>query len=113
VQFALTEGQTHEMMAAQALVAEVRDAYVIGDRAYDAAALREQLRRQGCHDVIPSNPTRRVQRRYDRVLYKIRHRVENFFQRLKRFRRIATRYDGLARNFAGMVSLASALTWLL
>jgi transposase len=100
------------MMAAGALLAEVRNAYVIGDRAYDAAALREQLRRQECQVVIPSNPTRRVQRRFDRVIYKIRHRVENFFQRLKRFRRVATRYDGLARTFAGMVTLASALTWL-
>lgn len=101
------------MMAAEALVADIRDAYVIGDRAYDAAALRQRLKRQRCRVVIPSNPTRRVQRRYDRVLYKMRHRVENFFQRLKRFRRIATRYEGLACNFAGMVSLASALTWLL
>ena len=113
VQFALTEGQTHEMRAAEVLVAEVRDAYVIGDRAYDAAALRKQLKDQGCRVVIPSHPTRRVQRRYDRVLYRMRHRVENFFQRLKPFRRVATRYEGLACNFAGMVTLASALTWLL
>jgi transposase len=100
-------------MAAGALVAEVRDAYVIGDRAYDAAALREQLKEQGCQVVIPSNPTRRVQRRYDKVLYRMRHRVENFFQRLKRFRRVATRYEGLACNFVAMVTLASALTWLI
>lgn len=101
------------MIAAEALLAEASGGYVIGDRAYDAAALREQLKRQGCRVVIPSNPTRKVQRRYDRVLYKMRHRVENFFQRLKRFRRVATRYDGLARTFAAMVALASAITWLL
>lgn len=101
------------MIAAQALLADTSDAYVIGDRAYDAATLRQQLRRQGCRIVIPPNPTRPVQHRYDRVLYRMRHRVENFFQRLKRFRRVATRYDGLARNFAAMVSLASAITWLL
>jgi transposase len=100
------------MIAAGSLVADVSDAFVIGDRAYDAASLRQQLRLQGCHVVIPSNPTRRVQRRYDRVLYKLRHRVENLFQRLKRFRRIATRYDGLARTFFGMVCFAAILTWI-
>lgn len=63
--------------------------------------------------MIPSNPTRRVQRRYDRTLYKLRHRVENFFQRLKRFRRIATRYDKLTATFFAMVHFAATLTWLL
>jgi transposase len=101
------------MVAAEALLADVTDAYVIADRAYDATALRDQLKQQGCRVVIPSNPTRSVQRRYDRVLYRMRHRVENFFQRLKRFRRLCTRYEGLARTFAAMVSLASALTWIL
>ena len=84
-----------------------------GDRAYDARALVEQLRRQRCRVVIPSNPTRRVQRRFNRELYKRRHRVENFFQRLKRYRRIATRYEKLAANFFAMVCLAAALLWLL
>lgn len=101
------------MMAAGALVTGTTNAYVIGDRAYDAASLREQLRDQRCRVVIPSNPTRPVQRRYDRALYKLRHRIENFFQRLKRFRRIATRYDALATSFFGMVHFAAALTWVL
>jgi transposase len=84
VQFALTEGQAQEMRAAGSLLAEVADVFVVGDRAYDATSLREELKKQGCQVVIPSNPTRKVQRRYDRTMYKLRHRVENFFQRLKR-----------------------------
>ena len=77
VRFILTEGQTHEMIPAGTLVAGLTGGYVIGDRAYDAASLREQLREQGCQVVIPSNPTRPIQRRYDRVLDKLRHRIES------------------------------------
>jgi putative transposase len=101
------------MVAAAILLVGVADADVIGDRAYDAGSLRDQLRRQRCRVVIPSNPTRRIQRRYDREAYKRRHHVENFFQRLKRFRRIATRYEALTGTFLGMLSLASALLWVL
>ena len=70
-------------------------------------------RRQRCRVVIPSNPTRRVPRRFNKKLYKRRHHVENFFQRLKRYRRVATRYEKLASNFFAMVCLAAALIWLL
>ncbi len=84
------------------------------DRAYDARALVEQLRSQRCRVMIPSNPTRRILRRYDRRLYKRCHRVENFFQRLKRYRRIGTRYDKLAASFFARVCrgahLARSLT---
>jgi transposase len=95
------------------LLSRIRAAYVCGDRAYDARALVEPLRRQRCRVVIPSNPTRRRQRRYDKRLYKRRHHVENFFQRLKRYRRIGTRYEKLAANFFAMLCLAAALIWLL
>jgi transposase len=62
--------------------------------------------------VIPSHPSRRIQRRYSKELYKRRHHVENFFQRLKRHRRIGTRYEKLAQNFFTMVCLAALLLWL-
>lgn len=101
------------MRWASYLLSRIRNAYVCGDSAYDARSLREQLRRQRCRIVIPSNPTRRVRHRYNRRLYRRRHRVENFFQRLKRYRRVATRYEKLAANFFAMVCLAAALVWLL
>jgi putative transposase len=101
------------MTAAGSLLADISDAFVVGDRAFDATWLREQLREQGCWPVIPPHPTRTIQRRYDRTLYKLRHRVENFFQRLKRFRRIGTRYDKLAASFFAMVCFAAVLTWIL
>jgi transposase len=112
VRLTLTAGQTHEMKAAGGLLAGLYHAYVVGDRAYDAASLREQLQGQDCRVVIPSNPTRRIQRRYDRTIYEQRHHVENFFQRIKQCRRIATRYEKLATTYLAMVSIAAMLTWL-
>lgn len=112
VRLDLSEGQRHEITRAPELLRGLREAYVAADRAYDSRALREQLRAQRCRIVIRSNPTRRVQRRYDRTLYKSRHHVENFFRRLERFRRIAMRYDRLAVTFLAMVSFAAVLTWL-
>jgi transposase len=101
------------MTVAPLLLSHIRRAYVIGDRGYDAAHLRDQLHRQRCRVVIPSHPSRRRKRAYDRLLYKRRHHVENFFQRLKRYRRVATRYDKLAATFFAMVCFASILVWLL
>lgn len=62
--------------------------------------------------VIPSNPTRSVIHRYDKKLYGIRYRIEVFFHRLKRCRRIATRYEKTARNYLGLLHLACALLWV-
>jgi transposase len=101
------------MKLAPYLLSRIRHAYVCADRAYDANDLRAQLREQRCRVVIPPNPTRRVQHRYDKRLYKRRHHVENFFQRIKRYRRVATRYEKLAANFFAMVCIAAVLAWLL
>jgi transposase len=101
------------MTVAPFLLSRIRRAYVLGDKGYDANALREQLRRQRCRVVIPSNRSRRRRRPFDRRLYKRRHLVENFFQRLKRYRRVATRYDKLAVTFFAMVCFAAILIWLL
>jgi putative transposase len=109
----VTEGQRHDVVLAPYLLSRIRRAYVIGDKGYDANALRAQLRRQRCRVVIPSNRSRRRRRPFNRRIYKRRHRVENFFLRLKRYRRVATRYEKLAANFFAMVCLASTLIWLL
>jgi len=101
------------MKLAPLLLGGIVNAYVAGDSAYDARSLTEQLEAQGCTVVIPSNPTRAKQRDMDKHLYKERHLVENFFQRIKRFRRIAMRFEKLARNFLAFVHLASVLVWLI
>jgi transposase len=67
---------------------------------------------KGMTAVIPSTSTRSIRRRIDRHVYKERHLVENFFCRLKHFRRVATRYDKTARNFLGFVLLAAIRVWM-
>ena len=113
VRLALSPGQVHEMKLAPELLADVRNANVIGDRAYDAKALAGQLEAQGCTVVIPSNPTRATLREYDKHTYRERCLVEHFFQRIKRHRRVAMRFEKLARNFLAFVQLAAVLVWLL
>lgn len=113
VRLLLSPGQTHEMKLAPALLANVHDAYVAGDMAYDASELVADLESRRCTVVIPSNPTRATKRAIDKHLYKERRLVENFFQRIKRYRRVAMRFEKLSRNFLSFVQLASMLVLLL
>ncbi len=62
--------------------------------------------------VIPPKNNRKVQRTFDRELYKARHLMETFFCKLKQYRAIATRYDKTARNFLAAIHLAAAIIWL-
>lgn len=81
------------------------------DTAYDADGLRTFLIERGTIPVIPNNPTRKRRHPFDRVAYRRRSRVERMFCRLKDWRRIATRYDKLARNFIAAVQLAATIIW--
>lgn len=101
------------MTVAPTLLADTRSAIVIADRGYDAEHLVAGLRRRRCRVVIPTIVTRRKQRRTNKRIYRERHRVECFFQRLKRFRRIGTRYEKRAANFLAMVLIAAFLIWTL
>jgi transposase len=85
--------------------------YVIGDRAYDSRALVEQIDSLGAEAVIPSQSSRKSRREYDRERYKNRNRIERFFNRLKHFRRIATRYDKLDLRYAAFVLIVAAIIW--
>jgi len=84
---------------------------LLGDKAYDSAELREQLDQRGTKPVIPNRCNRKQPFSFNKRLYKLRWRIENAFNRLKDFRRIATRYDKLARNYLASVCLAAALVW--
>ena len=72
---------------------------MLGDAAYDSAELREQLDERGTKPVIPNRCNRKQPFTFNKRLYKLRWRIEAAFNRLKDFRRIATRYDRLARNY--------------
>ena len=85
---------------------------VIADKGYDADPLVALINSAGATAVIPPRSNRIQKREYDRHLYKDRNLVERFFNRLKQFRRIATRYAKLARNFTSMLNLVCAYIWL-
>lgn len=90
----------------------IENSDVLADKGYDSDAIIDYIYDNGGEPTIPSKSNRKFQRRCDWWLYKERHLVENFFLRLKNFRRIATRYDKLAHTFAGFVCLASIVIWL-
>lgn len=84
----------------------------IADKGYDADRLVDRIAEGGAEVVIPPKRNRKVQRTYDLDLYKERNRIERFFNKLKQFRRIATRYDKLLANFMGFVKIAAIAIWL-
>ena len=86
---------------------------VIADKGFDAEKrVLELLQQAGKQAVIPPKTNRKLQRVYDKDLYKARHLIENFFAKLKLFRCIATRYDKTARNFLAAIHLAASVIWL-
>lgn len=110
----LTPGNTSDVKGADLLIGEtIGMKRVIADRGYDANRIRDALRDQSTIPVIPGRRNRKRPIQYDERRYKDRWRVEAMFCRLKDFRRIATRYDKLSRNFLSVVSLAAAVAfWL-
>ena len=112
VKLALTAGQASDKATAPHLLEGLPQApAVVADRGYDWQHLIDLVRLRGGEAHIPTQRDRKVQRSVDRGLYRQRNLVERFFCKLKHFRRIATRYDKLARNFLAAVALASARLW--
>jgi transposase len=108
----LTGGDAQDCPVAGRLIHRVDTAeHMLGDKAYDSAELREELDEQGTKPVIPNRSNRRQPFSFNKRLYKLRWRIEAAFNRLKDFRRIATRYDRLARNYLASVCLSAALVW--
>ena len=108
----LTPGQAHDLTCAQPLLERADPQALLGDKAYDADALLDALAKRQITPVIPPKATRKVPRACDFALYCERNLVERFFNKLKHFRAIATRYDKLARNFLAAVQLACAIVLL-
>ena len=112
VRLLLTGGQHAEINQANALIAGFSAAYVIADKGYDADAFIDFIQSSGAQAVIPPRKNRRVARAYDEYLYRERNLVERLFQKLKHYRRIATRYERLATTYMAMLSLAATMIWL-
>jgi transposase len=108
----LTGGQVHDITQAEALLTEVEPHALIADKGYDADGLIEALTVRRIVPVIPSKANRKALRKCDFALYAERNLVERFFNALKHFRAIATRYEKTARNFLAGIHLACAIAWL-
>jgi putative transposase len=108
----LTPGQASDLSQAEPLLENVDPQAFLADKAYDADRLVLALEQRGIKPVIPPKANRLVPRHCDFALYRERNLVERFFNTLKHFRAIATRYDKLARNFLAALHLAGAIILL-
>jgi transposase len=112
VDMELVAGNLSDSAACARFFDQARAQWVLADKAFDTDKVRRQLARQQCLACIPPKINRRIQYYYHKELYKHRHVVENFFCRIKIFRRVATRYDKLAETYFGFVTIASILDWM-
>ncbi|HEV8465031.1 MAG TPA: IS5 family transposase [Pseudolabrys sp.] len=108
----LTGGQVHDIVTAPALLEGIDGGAVIADKAYDSNHLRQFIANAGMLAVIPSLPSRKVPIPHDANLYKNRNRIERCFNKLKHFRRFATRFDRRAAHFLAFIHLACAMIWM-
>jgi len=115
MRFVLTSGQVNDATQADRLLegaGSLHVTHVIADRGYDSERILEKVEELGANAVIPPRSNRKAQREYDRELYKERNLIERAFNKLKRFRRLATRYDRKALYFESFLYLAASLLWI-
>jgi transposase len=112
LRFVLTGGQVHDVVPAPTLLKGIQGGAVIADRAYDSNALRKLIADAGMLAVIPSTRSRKVAIPHNADLYKQRNRIERCFNKLKHFRRFATRFDRRAAHFLAFIHIASAMIWM-
>jgi transposase len=112
LRFRITPGQASDIRSAADLLEGQRAEAVLADKAYDSNDLRDTIAAMKAEAVIPSKRNRKVFIPHDIDVYKHRNRIERCFNRLKHFRRFATRYDRQTVHFEGFVHLAAAMIWL-
>lgn len=108
----IAPGQTYEVEAAQPLIERLKKVLLVADKGFDSDAFRRRVFDQGGLASVPSRSNRLEPAWNHPQLYKCRHQVENFFQRIKVFRRISTRYEKLAHTFLNFVLFVSIFDWL-
>ena len=110
VAFSLTGGNAHDAPAGKLLVDSIQRAdeqvYMLMDRAYESDAMRKKVIEKGFIPVVPPKKNRKEPWEYDKERYKQRNEIERFFLRIKRFRRVFTRYDKLDAIFSGFIFFA-------
>ena len=111
VQLAVAPGQRNDLIAAEEIVLP-QEKKVVADKGYDGDQFRQKIAEAGSQPCIPARSGRRHPAKHHKGYYRRRHRVENFFQRIKRRRRIGTRYEKLDVTFFSFLCLAAVLDWL-
>lgn len=112
LRFLLTGGQQHDITQAEDLIAGYEFERVIADRSYDADHFLQKVADREAQAVIPPRKNRKEQREYDKHLYKERHLVECFFNKIKHYRRLFSRFEKLDKRHLGFLCFAGALIWL-
>ena len=110
----MTDGEAHEVKGYEALIElhDVAPDRLLGDKGYDSDAIRDDLTKRGIAPVIPPRSNRKTPIAYDHEAYKRRNLIERCVNRLKQFRRIATRYEKTARAYLSMLCIAAARLWI-
>src|SRR3546814_594511 len=112
LRFLLAAGQSLDVLAAPALIDGFSPQAVLADRAYDSNTLRNAIADLGAKAVIPSTRSRKTPIPHDASIYRCRNRIERCFNKLKHFRRLATRFDRRAIYFLAFIHLAAAMIWM-
>ncbi|WP_265039251.1 IS5 family transposase [Wolbachia endosymbiont (group A) of Yponomeuta plumbellus] len=112
LKFMLTPGQRNDITQAEALTENISNSTIVADKGYDSNTFITNLKSKGCKVVIPPKRNRKMQREYDKHVYKERHLIECFFGKIKHFRRIFSRFDKTAVVFMGFLNFVGALIWL-
>jgi transposase len=112
VKLVLTPGQAADVKQAETLLEGAPFEVVIADKGFDSQAVVDRIASHGAEAVIPSLKNRARPREYDRERYKDRNLAERFWNKIKHYRRVATRYEKTARNFLACVQVASIMLLL-
>lgn len=113
VKFILTGGESSDFNQALPLLKDENPVYVLADRGYDSDEIVNHIQSINAIPVIPPKSNRIIQRDYDKIIYKERNLIERLFNRLKQFRKIATRFDKIQINFEAFLYIACFYLWLI
>jgi len=112
LRFIFTGGERNDCTQGENLLSGMECKSVIADKGYDTAKILSKIRGMKAEIVIPSSKTRKQQREYDKEKYRERNLIERLFNKMKRFRRFATRYEKLSLAFEGFVYFIGIWLWI-